>query len=214
MTSLAVYDVSVPLRPEMPTYAGEPGPKLAFHSLMSRGDIANVSAISMGSHTGTHVDAPNHFLDDDRTVETLPVDAMVGPANVLAHDGESHITARDMESAGLPVGATRVLFKTGSGRFWEEREFRKDFVGLENSAARWLVDRGVALVGIDYLSIERFGAPNHEVHKTLLEAGVVIVEGLDLRQIEPGPYFMVCAPLNVVGADGAPARVYLLDDAP
>lgn len=211
---MAVYDVSVPLRPDMPTYVGEPGPRLDFHSLIARGNSANVSALSLGSHTGTHVDAPHHFLDGAPTVEALPLDAMVGPAHVVEYSGDGHLTAADLEAAGLPDDARRLLLKTGNGRFWDDDAFHTDFIGLAADAARWLLGRGIRLVGIDYLSIEQFRSPTHEVHKTLLEAGVVIVEGLDLRQVAPGPYFLVCAPLRVVGADGAPARVFLLDRSP
>ncbi len=208
---MAIYDVSVPLRPGMPVYAGEPGPVLDFHSLISRGDSANVSALSLGSHTGTHVDAPYHFLDGRSTVDAMPLDALVGAADVIEHTVAVDITAADLEAARLPADARRLLLRTPNGRFWEDSWFHTDFIGLAADAARWLVDRGFVLVGIDYMSIERFRSPDHEVHKTLLAAGVVIVEGLDLRRVAPGRYQMACAPLNVVGADGAPARVFLWD---
>lgn len=195
----------------MPTYAGEPGPALAFHSLLARGDSANVSALSLGSHTGTHVDAPYHFLDGAPGVETLPLDALVGPSRVVQYEGRSHISAADLDRADISTGTERLLFKTPNGRFWDDADFHTDFIGLAGDAAHWLVARGVRLVGIDYLSIEQFRSPTHEVHRTLLEAGVVILEGLDLRSVPPGDYFLVCAPLKVVAADGAPARVFLLD---
>lgn len=208
---LTIYDVSVPLGPGMPTYAGEPGPVLTFHSLISRGDSANVSTLSLGSHTGTHVDAPHHFLDGRSTVDALPLDALIGVADVIEYAGAADIAAADLEAAFLPADARRLLLKTPNGRFWEDSEFHTDFIGLTGDAAHWLAGRGFVLVGIDYLSIERFQAPGHEVHKTLLAAGVIIVEGLDLRHVAPGRYQMACAPLNVAGADGAPARVFLWD---
>ncbi len=211
---MAVYDVSVPLRPSMVTYAGEPAPRLDFHSLIASGDSANVSALSLGSHTGTHVDAPHHFLDGASTVEAFSLEALVGPAYVIEHAGSEHVSAADLEAAGLPGDARRLLVKTGNGRFWEDDAFHTDFTGLAPDAAPWLVERGFLLVGIDYLSIERFRAPDHPVHRTLLGAGIVIVEGLDLRQVAAGRYFLVCAPLKVVGAEGAPARVFLLDESP
>ncbi len=211
---MAVYDISVALRPDMPTYGGEPGPRLDFPSRMARGDSANVSVLSLGSHTGTHVDAPHHFLDGAATVETLPLDALVGPSHVMERTGADHVTAADLEDAGLPTDVRRLLLKTTNGRFWDDAEFHSDFVALADDAAPWLLRRGIVLVGIDYLSIERFHSPTHEVHKLLLEAGVVILEGLDLRRVAPGPYFLVGAPLKVVGADGAPARVFLLDSLP
>jgi arylformamidase len=212
---MAIYDVTVPLRPEMPTYAGEePGPKLHFHSLIPNGDSANVSELSLGSHTGTHVDAPHHFIDGRSTVEAMPPDYLVGPAHVVEHKEQRHVTAADLEAAGLPPDAKRLLLKTPNGRFWDDTEFHSDFVALEPDAARWLVDRGFVLVGIDYLSIEAFRSPSKDVHTTLLDKEVVIIEGLDLRAVPPGEYFMVCAPIPVVGADGAPARVFLMDRAP
>jgi len=209
---MAIYDVSVPLRPGMVTYAGEPGPELTYHSLLSRGDSANVSALSLGSHTGTHVDAPHHFIEGRATVESFALEALIGPAYVLDHIGAGHITAADIESSELPPDARRVLFKTTNGAAWERDEFYEDFLGLEPDAAKSLVDRGVVLVGIDYLSIERFHAPGHPVHMILLGAGVVIVEGLDLRAVPAGRYTMCCAPLKVVGAEGAPARAFLWDE--
>ncbi|MBI2913053.1 MAG: cyclase family protein [Chloroflexi bacterium] len=211
---MTIYDVSVPLWPGMVTYAGEPGPRLEYTSLLSRGDSANISALSMGSHTGTHVDAPHHFLDGASTVEAMLPEALVGPAQVMEYTGSGHITAADLEAADLPADARRLLLKTPNGRFWQDDAFHSDFVGLTGDVAGWLVDRGFLLVGIDYLSIERFRSPTHEVHKLLLGAGVVIVEGLDLRAVPPGPYFLVCAPLKLVGAEGAPARVFLMDSTP
>src|SRR3990170_390764 len=198
----------------MPTYAGESGPRLDFHSLIARGDSANISDLSLGSHTGTHVDAPDHFLDGASTVEAMPLDTLVGPAHVMEYTGARHIAAADLEAARLPPGTRRLLLKTPNGRFWEDDTFHSDFIGLAGDAAPWLVERGFLLVGIDYLSIEQFRSPTHAVHKALLGAGIVIVEGLDLRRVSPGPHFLVCAPLKVVGAEGAPARVFLLDQAP
>jgi arylformamidase len=209
---MAVYDVTVPLKPDMPTYAGEePGPILSFHSLISEGQSANVSALSIGSHTGTHVDAPCHFLEGRSGVEAMPLESLVGPCQVIEYGGDRHITAADLEAAGIPASTRRLLIKTRSGRFWDDTVFRSDFVGLAGDAGGWLADRGYLLVGIDYMSIEQFRSATHEVHKALLEKNIVIVEGVDLRTIAPGAYFLVCAPLKVVGAEGAPARVFLLD---
>ena len=209
--NVTFYDVSVPLRSGMPTYAGEPGPKLEHLKQISRGDSANVTALSLGSHTGTHVDAPHHFLDGRSTVEAMPLEALVGPAQVIELTQQRHVTAADLEAVSIPGGTTRLLLKTPNSRFWDDDEFHTDFVGLTGDAARWLVDRGFVLVGIDYLSIEQFGSPEHEVHKILLGANVIIVEGLDLRAVRSGVYTIACAPLKVVGADGAPARVFLWD---
>ena len=211
---MKVYDVSVPLRADMPTYAGEPGPRLDFPSRLSRGDAFTISTLSLGSHTGTHVDAPSHFLDGAPGVDNLPLDALVGPAYVAEFGGDTHITAADLDSMAIPGDCQRVLFKTRNGRFWDDSEFHTDFIALAPDAARSLADRGIRLVGIDYLSIEQFQASPHEVHEMLLAGGVVILEGLDLRRVASGGYFLVCAPLNVVGAEGAPARTFLIDQNP
>ena len=214
VAAMAVHDISVPLRRDMPTYAGEPGPNLEFRKLLSKGDSATVSVLSLGSHTGTHVDAPSHFLDGAPGVDSLSPDALVGPAYVAEFGGDSHITASDLESMPIPADCERVLFKTSNGRFWDDSAFHTDFIALAPDAARTLAERGIRLVGIDYLSIERFHADPHEVHETLLASGVIILEGVDLRRVAPGGYFLVCAPLNVVGAEGAPARAYLIDQTP
>jgi arylformamidase len=210
---MRIHDISVPLRPNMPVYPGEPGPALEFRSLLSKGDPYTLSTLSLGSHTGTHVDAPFHFLAGAPTVDALALDALAGPAHVAEFTGDTHITAADLDAMGVPADCQRLLLKTPNGRFWDAPDFHTDFVALAPDAARALCDRGIRLVGIDYMSIEQFEPQRHEVHETLLASGVVIVEGLDLRSVAPGSYFLVCAPLNVVGAEGAPARAFLIDQA-
>ncbi len=210
---MRIHDITVPLRPTIPTYADdEPGPRLRFHSLMSRGDSANVSELSLGSHTGTHVDAPDHFLDNGVTVEQMPIEHLVGPCRVVEFPGGSHITAADLDAAHIPPGTTRLLAKTRNAGLWDDDGFHEEFIGFAEDAGEWLTERGLVLVGIDYMSIERFRSPTHAVHHALLAKNVVILEGLDLRDVPPGEYTIVCAPLPVVGADGAPARVFLLDE--
>ncbi len=211
---MKVHDISVPLRQDMPTYVDEPGPKLEFRKLLSKGDAATVSVLSLGSHTGTHVDAPSHFLDGGPSVDSLPLDALVGPAYVAEFGGKGHIMAADLDSLAVPSDCQRLLFKTGNGRLWDDSNFHTDFIALAPDAARALAERGLKLVGIDYLSIEKFRARPHEVHETLLASGVVILEGVDLRRVAAGEYLLVCAPLNVVGAEGAPARAFLIDQTP
>lgn len=211
---MTIYDVTMTLRPGMPVYPGEPGPQILYLKRIGGNSSANVSEISMGSHCGTHVDAPHHFIDGRATVEELPLEALLGPVYVVEHTGEAHITAADLERFGLPADARRLLVKTRNGRFAADDQFHQDFVGLEPDAGGWLARRGFLLVGIDYLSIERFAAQTHEVHLTLLEAGVVVLEGLDLRAVRPGRYNIACAPLKMAGAEGAPARVFLWDELP
>jgi arylformamidase len=192
-----IIDVSVPVQPGMITYPGDPEVRLERVSSIAAGDGVNLSRLDLGVHSGTHVDAPLHFVEDGQSVEALPLEVLVGPCVVV--DG--------LDVAAVPRGAERVLFRTPNGRLWERDEFSEDFVALDGGAARALVAGGVRLVGIDYLSIG-----DEEAHEVLLGAGVVAVEGLDLRHVEPGEYRLVCAPLKLEGAEGAPARVLLLRD--
>lgn len=210
---MKVFDVTLPLRPDIATFNDdEPGPALDYHGLMSRGDPYNISSLHIGSHTGTHVDAPHHFIDGAPTIEQIPLDALIGPVHVIEHTGSGHVTSADLDAAGLPHDTKRLLLKTPNARFLDDNSFHRDFVALAPDAARWIVDRGIMLVGIDYMSIEQYDTKDFNVHITLLEENVVIVEGLDLRAVAPGAYEMVCAPLRVVGAEGAPARVFLWTD--
>jgi len=189
-----IIDVSVPIRPGMVTYPGDPEVRLERVSSIAEGAVANISRLDFGVHSGTHVDAPLHFIDGAPGAEALPIDVLVGPCVVV-----------DGLDAEVAPGTERVLFKTSNSRLWERDEFSEDSVKLGGDAAQVLVDKGVRLVGIDYLSIG-----DEEAHRVLLEAGVVAVEGLDLRGVEPGDYRLVCAPLKLVGSDGAPARALLI----
>jgi len=177
---------------------------------MSAGDTADVSHLSLGVHTGTHVDAPRHFIPGGSGVESLSLEAMLGPARVVQVEHEATIEVSELERLGLE-GVQRVRFRTRNGDAWHESEFREDFVSLAPEAASWLVAHGMTLVGVDYLSVEAFNAPAPLTHQALLNGGVVIVEGLDLRAVEPGDYFLSCLPLKLMHADGAPARVVLID---
>jgi arylformamidase len=210
--TVRVYDITVPLASDAPVWDSEPAPQLELRSSIDGGDHCTLTAFSMGSHTGTHVDAPAHYVRDGATVEQLALAAMVGPALVVEHNGSAHITAADLDALGVNGEHSRVLFKTANERLWEEREFRRDYLALAPSAARRLVEIGVELVGIDYLSVEAYDSTDFAVHHALLAAGVVALEGVDLREVPPGEYLLVCAPLKLVGAEGAPARVYLIDE--
>ncbi|HTI05615.1 MAG TPA: cyclase family protein [Gemmatimonadales bacterium] len=205
---VSLIDVTLPLAPGMPVWPDEPEPVLTPLSSIANGDPANVSRLSLGTHTGTHVDAPRHFIEGAKGAESLALSALCGPARVVRIQDRRSIGITEL--AQLPLdGVTRLLFQTRNGSLWNEPGFQKDFVYLEPGAAEWLVSRGVRLVGIDYLSIEQFDSQNYPVHHTLLAAGVVILEGLDLRSVTPGDYDLWCLPLKLVGADGAPARVLL-----
>jgi arylformamidase len=207
-----LYDVTVTLRPGMVTWDGEPGPEIRpLTQLGVDGEPAQVSLISFGSHCGTHVDAPAHFIAGGVGVDQLPLDALVGPCRVLEVDpearGRRHIEPADLDPPA--VGVERLLLKTPSGQFWSEDRFRTDFVGLTEEAAKWLVEHGVQLVGIDSLSVDPYTADPYVAHLTLLGAGVVILEGLDLRAVPPGRYDLFALPIKLEHADGAPARVVL-----
>jgi len=204
---MEIFDVSVPIREGMLHYSGNPPVHVTRVSSIERGDPVNVSELDMGAHSGTHVDAPDHFLADGASAEALPLGALIGQAEVV--DAARATIALDLaalrELELPPRGTERILFKTRNSQLWSRDEFTRDFVRLDGEAAAYLVERGARLLGIDYLSIG-----DAEAHRTLLLAGVVCVEGLDLRGIEPGSYELVCLPLKLVGSDGAPARAVLI----
>lgn len=208
-----IFDITLPYAPEYPAWPGEPKPVVERMRSLAAGDSANVTRLAAGMHFGTHVDAPVHFIAGAGGVETLPLDALIGPAVVVDVGEAKVITPAVLESAALPAGTARVLFRSTNSRLWADpgHAFRQDYVALTPAAARWLVDRGIRLVGVDYLSVEPYGEPGHATHHVLLAAGVVIVEGLDLRAVSPGIYQLVCLPLKLVGSDGAPARVVLIE---
>lgn len=201
-----LIDVSVPLREGMPIYSGNPGFGIHLDSAIADGAGANVSKVTMGAHSGTHVDGPRHFFDDGAGAETLPLDAMIGPAEVveLPGIGLGPIDEAALRGAGIPAGTERLLLKTPNSRLWERDEFTHDFARLDGSGADYALEIGLRLIGIDYLSIG-----DGDAHRALLGNGVVALEGLDLREVAPGPYEMYCLPLRLVGSDGAPARVAL-----
>lgn len=197
---MEIIDISVPIRTGMITYPGDPQVRLERASSISDGATANLTRLDFGAHSGTHVDAPVHFLEEAAGTEDLPLDVLVGPCEVVA-------AARLDESAveALPEGTARVLFKTPNSDLWARDSFADQFERLNGAAARALVERGVRLVGVDYLSVG-----DEEAHQALLGADVVPVEGLDLRGVAPGAYELYCLPLRLVGSDGAPARAILV----
>lgn len=210
---MRVIDISVAISPSMHIYPGDPAVEVHPSSAIAMGDSSNSSRLVMGSHTGTHVDAPRHFIQDRMSVDKLPMEALVGKAYVAEVLTTAQISVSDLEKAGIPSGARRILFKTVNSKLiWKAREFQPDFISLSHEGAQWLVDRGIRLVGIDYLSIERFRSANHEVHRTLLDANVVILEGLNLTGVSPGEYTLCCLPLKILGGDGAPARAVLIEE--
>ncbi len=199
---MKMIDISVPLREGMVTYPGDPVVRLERASSIANGDVVNLTRMDFGLHSGTHVDAPAHFIDGAAGVDEVPLEALIGPCEVV----EAPDLSRD-SVARVREGVERVLFKTPNSELWARDEFAEEFARLDGEAAALLVERGVRLVGVDYLSVG-----DEDAHHALLEAGVVPVEGLDLRGVEPGSYELICLPLRVEGADGAPARAVLLQD--
>lgn len=197
---MQIYDVSVPIREGMVTYPGDPVVHMERAAAIANGDVVNLTRMDFGLHSGTHVDAPVHFIEGASGVDSVALDALVGPCEVVEVPDLSRESV-----ARAPEGAERVLFKTPNSELWARDEFAENFARLEGPAAELLVERGVRLVGVDYLSIG-----NEAAHHALLEGGVVPVEGLDLRGVQPGGYELICLPIRVVGADGAPARAVLI----
>ena len=205
-----IFDISVPIANGGVVYPRNPEIRIEPHSELNNGGSSNVSRISFGSHTGTHVDAPRHFLEAGSTVDRLPLNALIGPAHVFQFaDDVMQITAALLEQQRL-TNVERVLLRTRNSGFVTDREFHPDFTYLAPDGAEYLASLGVKLVGVDYFSVEQFRSGHHKTHRTLLGRGIVIVEGLDLSEIEPGQYAFCCLPLRLEGLDGAPARAVLM----
>ena len=207
---MKIYDITVPIHSTMPVYEGDPGVKIDAWSAFAKGDSSNVSMLNFGAHTGTHVDAPAHFIEGARKIDALRLETLIGLARVFrVPDTTTEIDAGFIDHCDLS-GIERVIFHTRNSGFWNEG-FRKDFTHLLPEAAQMLVDRGVKLVGIDYLSIEKFHSGHHKTHLTLLSNDVVIVEGLSLSDVPAGDYELICLPLRIAdgSGDGAPARAVL-----
>jgi arylformamidase len=210
---MQIYDVSVPLSTATPTYPGDPGIEIKDWLTLAGGDAANVSLLHFGAHSGTHVDAPAHFIQGGSRVESLPLESLIGPAEVVEVPNDIKVIDETFIVANCVRDSQRILFKTRNSSFWSDMQdgFRADYTYINPGAARRLVELGVKLVGIDYLSVEQFKSEKFETHHTLLSKGVVILEGLDLREVVAGSYELICLPLKIAGGngDGAPARAIL-----
>lgn len=203
-----LIDVSVRIREGMPVWPGDAAFRFTRVSDMDAGDHNNLSELSLGSHTGTHVDAPLHFIADAPSIDALPLDALVGPCRVLGIDSPDVITAEELWGHDIRRGE-RILLKTRNSARWADDAFHTDFVHLSTEAAAYLAQVGLRCLGVDYLSVGGFHANGTPVHQALLGGGVWIVEGLDLTAADPGEYELLCLPLRVAGAEGAPARALL-----
>lgn len=208
---MKILDISVPVRPQMHVYPGDQAVSIVPTAQIAQGDPYNLTAITMSLHTGTHLDSPYHFIPQGAKVDELPLDLFMGRAWVCALEKVRSISTEDLERQDMPANVERLLIKTANSRLWQRQGFQEGFVYLQPDAARWIVSRGIRLVGLDYLSVEEMGAPRPETHLTLLGAGVVILEGLDLSAVEPGSYTLVCFPLRIANGDGAPCRAVLLE---
>ena len=210
---MKIYDVTFPVSSKTPIYEGDPKVEFKIANSLEKGDAANVSHICFGVHTATHVDAPNHFIQGKRKVHELELEKLIGSCRVIELDAT--VLAIEPKHFENIENVERVLFKTRNSAFWNEPEkgFRKDFTYITPEAARALIEKNIKLVGIDYLSVEKFGSEDFATHITLLEKEVVIIEGLDLREVPAGDYELICLPLKYDGGagDGAPARTVLRD---
>jgi arylformamidase len=204
---MKIHDVSVNIYNGMPVFPGDPPPDIK-RVLSMPANPFNVSLMCTGTHIGTHVDPPIHFIEGGYTVDKIPLDHLYGPCEVVdLTQVKEAVTGRDLES----VKADIVLLKTRNSGMWDSSEFHTDYVYLDESAARWAVARKLKTIGIDYLSVGQFG-DGVEVHKILLGAGITAIEGLDLIKIKPGRYTLACLPLKIKDGDGAPARAFLIEE--
>jgi arylformamidase len=208
---MRIYDISVGISPDIPVWPGDAPVRLERTQSIDRGDHANVSRFEAGVHVGTHLDAPLHFLRAGKSVDAIPLKSLIGRAYVVDLRRAGTLDGPTLEAARIPPRTRRLLFKTKNSDLWTrgDHKFRRDFVAVDPTGAEWLVRKGVRLVGVDYLSVAPFGEGT-PTHRILLEAGVVIVEGLNLTGVAQGRYTIYCLPLKLIGSDGAPARVVLV----
>ena len=205
-----IIDITVSLTTEMPIWPGCKGIRITPTMRLENGDSSNVSEVDFNLHTGTHVDAPRHFLQNGTTVEQLPLDVLVGQSFVAHLPDAENVTPRNLTALNLPSGTERLLLRTRNSELWAARatEFREDFVALTHDAAQWIVDKGIRLIGVDYLSVQRYG-DDSRTHQILLGADIVVLEGLNLSDVKTGFYELICLPMKLAGTEAAPARAIL-----
>ena len=211
---MKIHDISLTVTPTLPVWPGDPAIVLERVSKMEDGEHNNVSRLALSVHAGTHVDAPYHFIADGKTIESLALDVLVGPAQVVELPADCLlVSAADLKEAGIDDGVERVLLKTRNSEYWKRPglPFQKDFTAVSPDGAAYLLERGVKLIGIDYFSIAPFG-DSVPTHRALLGAGMVVLEGIDLSAVSAGHYQLCCLPVKLGGSDGAPARAVLIED--
>jgi len=209
-TERRVYDISPPLSPNLPVYPGQPNFQKRSLLSLARGERANIIEMTLTSHTGTHVDSPNHFIDHMETIDRVPLHKTVGRARLFELEVSEKIDASDVERLPIEPGVI-VLFKTRNSKLWEDKEFRKDYVFITKEAAEVLRDRNVAAVGFDYIVPDELGNFKRPVHHILFRKGIILIEGLNLSNVPAGDYFLICLPLKIEGGDAAPARAVLVE---
>ncbi|GIK56794.1 MAG: cyclase family protein [Chloroflexi bacterium] len=208
---MKIYDLTLPITPDLIVWPGDPPLQFSQPYHLERGDICTVTRLSLSVHTGTHLDAPAHFVPGGAGVEVLALSTLIGPALVVEALAVPALTAAVLAALPIPSGTERLLVKTDNAARWTvgETVFYEEYVAVTADGARWLVDNGIKLIGVDYLSVAPF-AELVSPHQILLNAGVIPVEGLNLDGVPPGPYQLVCLPLLIPGSDGAPCRAVLL----
>ncbi|UCE51504.1 MAG: cyclase family protein [Desulfobacterales bacterium] len=211
---MKIFDISVPIQPNLPVWPGDPQIVLERYRKLSKGDPSNDSRLACSVHSGTHVDAPAHFIEDGLTVEQLALEILVGTATLVEFPEIDIITPDLLENLKLQPQTKRLLLKTKNSDLWAdpEHQFNPDFVALSAESAAWMIRKGIQLVGIDYLSIQMFNDAKAPTHQILLEAGIIIIEGLNLREVRPGFYQLICLPIKLVDSEGAPARAVLIEE--
>lgn len=201
-------DISVVIKSEMIHWPGDPAVRIRRMKNMETGDKDNVSFIKMGSHTGTHMDAPLHFIKKEKGLDKMPLDAVIGPAKVLEIRDKHHIRAKELKSYSIKSGE-RIIFKTKNSSFWKTNVFQKGFVYIPVETAEYLASLKVSTIGVDYLSVGGYHKDGAKTHKILLKAGIWIIEGLNLYEVKSGAYDLICLPLKILNSDGAPARAII-----
>ena len=206
-----IIDITVPFSTDLPLWPGDPAPSMDYMKCMAGGYRCNVTRLETGVHFGTHLDAPCHFIEGKKGVDELDLNVLVGTCTLIEIPDVQKIEVADLEACNIKKGTERLLIKTFNSHYWSQpgHEFRKDYSAITADAAAWMVDFGIKLIGIDYLSIQLFDDQVSTTHLVLLDAEVIIVEALDLRFAEPGNYRLTCLPMKLVGADGAPVRALI-----
>ncbi len=210
---MRIYDISLPISNELPCWPDDPAIELTRLSDTAKGDVATVSHLSSTVHIGTHVDAPAHFVPGGAGVDQLDLNVLIGLCHVVHMPDTDVIDSALLDQLSIPAGTTRLLLRTRNSDLWErgESRFQEDYVAVDHSGAAWLVEHGIQLVGVDYLSVAPF-TDTFRTHDILLREEVILLEGINLSGVEPGDYHLVCLPLKVRNADGAPARAVLIGD--